>query len=331
MRFTTDPYAELAGIPVHELPSRTYAAAKLAMQSSEYSHDDRLDCSAAIIGRLMADAQDHMNRVPAKHGAARDVLAYMRRAELRAPSYGETIPSSLASFSRMSGMAANFRRSLDRRRAAEDRAMAASAASADFTPRMAEDATTDLATQRPEAAHAAAREALAALGLPRLGRAYPLAYAAVRAIPERTALAELGIGSHAASDGATRVAVSSALSRARKAVPSAQRWDMAEHLRAVGLLDTEGCAMKPTRSRNTSANLDTRERTSQRHMDAALEQRHTAPDPRSEPADWTRDLAPATDARLARAVELRRMRADARKLAEREALDAERGHSYPVR
>lgn len=369
-----------AGVPVSELASRAFAAAKLSMGASGYSHDDRLDCASRIVALILSDAASEgaapvarcsatycdgrsagVRYVTDDHGASVPVPACTAHATRHAVATGETVPAyfrdgrPLATFGRMTGVASNFRRSLDRRRVAEAKA-AATGSGFDAEPTGVAEARTALATISPEAAHAAARDALAALGLPRMGRAYPLAYAALRGTAERDALAELGIGTHSASDGAARVAVSKALSKARKAVPSAARWDFAGHLQALHLLDTGGVALKPrqsTRETGKGADMDAlapsalaeqrsawdaaengRElRTSQRNADAALKITHAAPTPVApgyEPS-WTRALPANVDRRLARAVELKRERAQTGAAADRAPLDAERGASYPVR
>lgn len=316
-RFTTRRTAELRGTPVAELPSRAYAAAKLAMSSSAYSHDDRLDCASEITERFLKDAAEAL-RLP-------DCSAV------------DFIPRELGSFTRMSGLASNFRRSLDRRRAAEDAAAAAAAATEDFRPKIATpDAASvavELAPVDMKAAHAAAREALAGLGLSRLGKAYPLAYAAVRGITEQDAALELGIGARSATDGARRKAVSVAMKRARNAVPSyAAGMDRDAHMHALPLLDTGGVAMKAKQSQRVASGLvSERERMSQRHMDAACIVRTEQPQPVAGPADWVQDLPANTERRLRRAVELKRERANASNAAKLTAKTAEAGHAYAVR
>lgn len=344
--FTTDPYGETAGLllcapwndnagkreggtgaperGVDSVTARAFAAAKLSMRGANYSDTERLEFAAYAVARVMEDAASW--QPDTVHGSAADVLKYVRRMEVRTDvlnSAAERVPAELATFTRLSGMAANYRRGIDRDRARDAEHAATQAASEDFTPRMG---AAELAPVSPRAAQLAAMEALASIGLPRLGRAFPLAYAAVRDGNAELCAAELG----APNAGAFRVR----LNAARKCIPSAKRYSFAEHLNATGLLDAGGRSVKGTHAAKLdgpSKALRTRDgathpappvfpvdaRTDRR----LIRKRATAP-------EWTLSLHPATAARLRRAAELRKARAIETDPAERASMDAERGTDY---
>jgi hypothetical protein len=210
-------------------------------------------------------------------------------------------------------MASNLRRTVERDRA-RDAVDAADRAAAAFAPGLAFQAGQDRPEVTPAGAHRVAREMLASLALPRLGRAYPLAYSAARSaagVDRETVAAELGYS----SADVMRVY----LSRARKAVPSAATHAELEHADLLGI---------------------TAERETAKHGAAPLEagERYApdAPAPvkvRAIPggrkvwngetaAAWTRDLPPSTRARLRTAAMLNRERVAKRAAAEHAALKA---------
>lgn len=384
-----------------ELQRRALAAASLAMRGSMYAPEDRAECAAVISETLLSKAQrrdrysapDLSGPLGAPCADSAERGAMLRRLDnwhrqgsmldfLRTAPTGEILRSD-ATFTRMSGIAANYRRSIDRTRIREEQEAGERAATEGFRVPSFADTLSELAELHPVAAHRAAREALSALGLPRLGKAYPLAYAAVRGIAERSACHELGIGADSRTDGAARVAVSKALSKARAAVPSyspdapegtgrpsdvlrwisnaergAERFTFNGHLSALMLLDSEGRSVKASYSRTHSADLDTRDRTSQdsalrsgiispevsasktRKMSAAqvgaslrragTRERLTTVGPHAS-QHWREGLTDVQRARLMRASELRRLRADSPDAAERDRSAAPAGLPYVVR
>src|SRR5436190_8431288 len=246
-----------------DLMSRCYAAARLALRGMNYSPEDRSECAASIAARVVAESAD-TDRLSARAplGWRRDsedrrtavlrMLDWMRRAERGEMQWMLTArsdaPVAAVSFGKLSGMAANWRRSLDRQRQRDAEDASERAATDGFMPRVMQSPG-ELSGLTRDAAHTAARDALSALGLARLGKVYPLAYAAARGAqlalltdaPMRAVAAELGY----AEDSLRKI-----LTRAGKRIPSAAVLPLDAHLAAIGELDAGGVALKPTRSRN---------------------------------------------------------------------------------
>lgn len=185
---------------VETVRSRCAAAARLAMRGEMYSPDDRADVAAELLARLYAET-------PTPAG----------------------LPFELASMTRLIGMASNMRRTLDRDRARDAQDCADRAAAA-FSPGLAHLQEQERAETGPDAAHGRARDMLSALGLPRLGRAYPVAYTAARSaqgVELETVAAEMG----ARDADALRLKAW----RAVKAIPSLQTHTRTAHADLLGL------------------------------------------------------------------------------------------------
>lgn len=276
-------------ITPQDLRRKATAAAALAMRGASYSPDDRADAAATIAARIMAEVDgpawsDFRPAAPNRAAVLR-MIDRVWSGELHPASVA--IPAEVASFSRMSGMAANLRRSIDRDRARANQSQGERAADGfALPPRTSEEdraaLLSELASISPDAAHRAALGAVDALGVSGEYAAYVLAYCALRSktdaqgklVGARAALAELDAAAGEdgpKTDAAAEKRTSRALSAGRKSVPSWQhpRWDgqprecFNAHLDACQLLDSEGYAAKASRTRNLSADLDTADRTTQ--------------------------------------------------------------------
>lgn len=94
-------------------------AARLNLRGQAWSEDDRVECAGWITAQVTGAA------MAPRTGTPREVLRYIDRCErfpLLARQYEDAIPASYATMSRLSGMAANWRRSEERRRTRNDRA-----------------------------------------------------------------------------------------------------------------------------------------------------------------------------------------------------------------
>lgn len=302
-----------------ELWSRCIGAAKLAMRGTGYDHEDRADCAA----KLAADAwkvareADAIVSVLARRtyktggdGASGPVIYSQKNAaksqDDRAGAWVRTdaIRADIApSFGKLYGQAANYRRGLDRLRIHEAEIAALNAAE-NFSRSLVIQDIAEPLRSTPDACHEAARDMLGKLGLARLGRAYPMAYRAARASTEAAAddiATELG---YASVDTMTR-----ACDRARTRIASVKTHERAAHADALDIL-SGGIALKPSRSRTEAADHENDWRTKPARVapvktrtDKRIIRKH------DRKPDWTRDLPKTTDARLAKAAELRRARA----------------------
>lgn len=337
--------------------SRCTAAASLAMRGERYSAEDRLDCASKLLERMWADA-----RTP--HGLDR----------------------AACTMTRLSGMAANYRRGLDRLREVEARAAAVDAfrpaiapdvldttTEADAwtvraaTPRHAEpmkptgrpadvlryldrvERIRDHATAWPAywtnylrdaspvtvelgGVHRRAQDMLAAIGLPRLGKLYPVAYVAARTasgVDVATAAAEVGMKPDAMRQYTGRALKrvtfpplpADALTAADALGVTAERDGAPETAAPLEEGHAPACAeCKADPMRCTAHPLKvTRLSGGRRLWDGK-----TA-------ADWTGDLHPTTRRRLHTAATLNRARMAARAEAERAALHAATAEPAEVR
>lgn len=208
------PRKDGAPMAWQEAWSRCRAAARLELGEA-FSDDDREDCAAYV----------------AEH------LAHAIPGGFKA----ETFPADWASMMRLRRHAGHWRRDYIRR--ADRTEDIDAAAEAGFSPRAIEADPVEVLTV--DQAHARARDLLAALGLPRMGKAYPLAYVAAR-FSSAVALAdddeamaliasELGYDPTAGNGRGGGDTFRKAISRARAAVPSAARFPMAAHLDILGV------------------------------------------------------------------------------------------------
>lgn len=316
-----------------------FAACKLACR--RHGADVILDGASVVTLDLIRDtARDRAEKLDAHHTArvqrweadtaaptrAGSVLAWIDAQEadtLRVVS----VPRRLATMTRAYGHAANYRRAVEA--AVQRDRIETGKQEARDTWTAAVQTPEEAAlwpAMRPglEAAHEAARDMLSALGLSRLGRAYPLAYAAARA-SQGAALDDI------CADGlprtgrpadvlawidrapAVRENVKKNLQRARALYPSAAACTIEAHAYALGV--DGGRAMKSTYSRNRSADLDT-----PTLRDWIAEEDHAEVIARTDlelaramrphaPADWAHGLSPATAARYRKAAALRVKRA----------------------
>jgi hypothetical protein len=291
------------------------------------------------------------------------MIRYLDTALSRHPSYWDflrtraevRIPRESVRFSWLTQRAADFRRTLDADRKRDADHAAERAGTDGFVPRIMEDGPADHLPITAERAHAAALDMLAPVGLTGNYGAYLTAYTAQRltgaamlgaAVPMDRIAAELGYEGPSASK-----TLGMALTRGRKSIPSAHAWStaravstetgkpygespaVARHLDAFHLLDTGGVARKPTASRNATVNLET----SERYSDGITRECRTRTDRTCKrdmrrkyaPADWTRDLPPATAMRLARAAALRKDRRKVTDHGTRDRIDTERGAARP--
>jgi hypothetical protein len=310
------------------------AAAALSMRGENYSPEDRAECAAAILSQHLTAA----------HSAPRcDCGGPADRRTVGMDDYGNAVylravcprhrgadwrtltgrSDALPSFSTLLGTASNYRRSLSRQRARDQRDAAETAARDAFMPALPDDAPEVRST--PWGARRTALDMLRTLGLDERaacrkgGPLWTAAYAAARAaagLDSETVAAELDL---------SPATYRQHLSRAAGRIPSAAALPVSAHAAALGMEDTTP-GHKAAWTRMHSADLDTP--TLRDHLPAAqhapvtcrdirtvLDMAGTAPEM---PApDWTRDLPAATRARLNAAAGIRRARAAAKPAAQR--------------
>lgn len=329
--FTTLPSTPRTGdLPVTELWTRCNAAASLAMKGKSYSPEDRAECAAEIAAKHWSAAKlagatvttMTPRRIMVGGDGASGAVTYSGKRQAKsidAPRV-EILPTDAIrndhapSFGTLYGEARNLRRSLDRRRATEADHAAREAAENFAASIVIADDPEDVRST-PEDARDRAIEMLSALGLPRLGKCFPVAYRAARAATET------GADIIARELHTTVPALDMAQSRARKRIPSLNAHGRAAHADALHLPDG-GIALKPTRTRTESADLGATDWRCKPETVAPVtvrtDRRLIRKNDRK--PDWTRGLSATADARLAKAAELRRARRDAENVAERDAL-----------
>lgn len=314
---TDDRRAEAAAnwATADEAMSRCAAAARLATQSKNYSHEDRADMAAELLARIWADAAEAglTGSMPAilRTSLAGPPVVYSKynaqKSQDERPVWGQRAAlrrDALPAFGVIYGRACNLRRSLDRLRA-HDAADAARAAGDAFAPISLEDSDPET-RGTVEGAHEAARSMLGSLGLSRLGKCYPAAYAAAR-VASGWDIADIATEIGAPSAEAAWKNVRRAAAR----IPSGATHSAAAHADLLGL--DGGRALKPAKSRNEAGSMSQEPRTKP-DTDAPVTTRQIAPAPRRGADDrpsWTRTLSPATAARLLHASELKRADAEA--------------------
>lgn len=318
-----------AMVTLAELQSRATAAARMSMRGNGFDAEDRADTAAELVWRVLD------TNTPKGHGRPADVLAWTDTA---AHLHAGRVPASWATFSRLFGMAANLRRSLERERE-RDTAEALRAASAGLTFEAFTPAPALETGGTPTGARRSAVEMLRALGMmdtaKRHGRTvevaptgpiWTLAYTAARSAGtlDAEALAE--------ELELERATLRQHLSRAPKRIPAAQA-ELPLHLwtEALHMPDT-ATALKPSRSRTLSADMGTRENGPREHLPRAqhapctsrTDRRIIRKAPRG--SDWGKALETGTTAeartakRLAAAAAIRVERVNARTAAERDHL-----------
>lgn len=319
----TTPLHIEGAMTADDLWSRCMAAAKLAMRGKEFSHDDRTDCAADIAARHWAAAVEASaivsviadRRVRIGGDGASGGVMYSAKSRQKSKDDRSVVrvatdalrPDHAPSFGTLYGQASNWRRSLERRRVHETEIAARNAADS-FGDAVIQDTPEELRSS-PEAARDRAADMLGALGLPRLGKCFPMAYRAARQSMGGDVAAEL----IAKELGTTLTALDMSQSRARKRIPSLATMDKAAHADALHI-PTGGVALKPSKTRaehrsfldGGDSDWRTRPETEAPvtvRTDRRLIRKHDR-----RPA-WTEGLPPTTAARLAKAAELRRERA----------------------
>lgn len=263
------------------------AAARLSLRGANWSEDDRAECAGWIAAEVTGAAK------AARTGTPAEVLRWIDRCERfpilmrRYEDSNSGVPRSYATMTRLTGMAANWRRSELRRRDRDERAQRERAVVEGFTATVESDqegvdpvevaalkigreratvvrrsalgdasrgvrvtrwidAVLDADTQTVQRAvsdhhHRSAREALGALGLPRMGKAYVAAYLA-SAIPSQSSATN--DERHAATVEATAAlgftgkapsAIRMAAKRSRIAIPSAETHTYLDHAEVCGV------------------------------------------------------------------------------------------------
>lgn len=161
-------------MPYSEAVSRCFAAARTALKGDRWGYAVQLDCAADVLGNVLAETLTNPRR-----GLPADVLAwiaFVERCPTSARRYAEGVDRSVMAMGRLVGMAANWRRGYLREVARLKEVGAANV-------RLTEGSAGPMAERdaaSPDAARTTAVEMLSALGLPRVGKLYPVAYAAAR-------------------------------------------------------------------------------------------------------------------------------------------------------
>lgn len=371
IRSTPEQHAPRAFFTTRDLLSTAAAAARLAMTGKQYSPDDKADCAADVAARIMsgfpapvclpgqcggeafytvpiADDLGGTVRVPrcVKHAAGMDDAHLI-------PPDAAFIPQDAGSFTRCANLAANYRRGLDRQRARDEREANANAAHDGMIGPGPDAALIRPVAPTADAAHAAARDMLSDLGLPRLGKAYPLAYTAARSVvakearltPEgkptgeavyrtqpadlATAAAELGYTGKTPSK-----ALGMALKRAADSIPSVAVKSREQHCSALGIEPSVSPARKASATRTHSADLGEqgwRGKDSPGPDAAAVKLRKGEVAADIAPPEWTADLPAGTRARLEAGVARKRARMAAKTPEQRAADRAAAGIPDTVR
>lgn len=262
---------EARRIDVSDLQSRCAAAARMALRGQNWSAEDRADCAADLVCRVWADVVES-NRIGSRAGQVRssvksgDRVTYTKKSPQKSKdTVGTdaritTIPAELATFTRLYGLASNYRRGVERQR---DRDMADALLNAEraesFVPYVEAPASETGGT--PWGARRTALELLRTIGLlgeseaPHWGPLWTLAYSAARAIES----AEDGIGRAEIAEELELSAetLRQHLSRAVARIPAAGVHTRAQWADAL-YVPLGGVALKPSRSRTLSADMGTR-------------------------------------------------------------------------
>lgn len=335
-RFTTKHRAaEL--VTGEDLIRRTRAAARMALRGENWSAEDRADCAAELVCLVWSRAVEAgtvtsapvTRRMSSVHGGER--VTYTSKSQPKskdrtpdAPGHASAIPADLCSFDFLVKRAADIRRSWEAARE-RDRVEALNAP-VTFDPFIA--APADETGGTPWGARRKALELGRELGVidrrVAPGPVWTFLYAVSRAVvsPDDRNNVSGGLDREtvAAELELDRETVKKHIQRALARIPATAdthpraAWAEALHV------PTGGVALKPSRSRTLSADMGTRhagprERLAPADHAPITVRRGTtrvatawAKHERHRPA-WTRDLAPATGARLAAAARIRQDRA----------------------
>ena len=302
-----------------DLASRSRAAAVMAFKGKAYGPEDVADAAAHIVAAVTGAA--HAER----RGRPADVLAWMDYAE-RYPTlarrYADGVPHESATMTRLYGLASNLRRTLDRDRVRDAADIAERDRRGGFHAGTPGAAPPSPAPLDAASAHETARDLLGGLGLARLGKLYPVAYAAARDGHGSTAeeiAAELAM-----TPGNLRVH----LNRSAKKVPSAQLFSPAAHAEALSVdiywtpSGKSGAEALPAEDRYRAG--DRTPNTATTVPAAPVTVRRVKPTRKpwtgKRHAAWVEYLTPNTAARLDAAARISRERSAARTSAERSAI-----------
>lgn len=297
-----------------ELLSRCTAAARMALTGKQWTPDDRADCAGHILLETLSKVDGA--------GAAESTWH---------------LPADVASFRRLVNLAANYRRSVEASRRRDDD---------DAAERGLHDAGEDpalAALLRPvsptsDDAHRAAREMLGTLGVPRLGKLYPVAYTAAREYIAREAQTDetgretgravlvkraADTAAAAAELGMTPAALRKAQSveRIARNLPSVSYRGAAEHGALLGLEVPASPARKASATRTRSADIGDRANGWRTRPEAPAPVSCRTGERRTDitPPAWTSTLPRTTAARLETAARMRAERAAAKDAAKRAA------------
>lgn len=306
------------GLSLEEAASRCFGAARLALRGERWGYTFQIDCAADVLADVLAETL----RNP-KRGRPADVLAWIDFAErfpTAAARFTDGVAREALSMTRLYGMASNWRRAEERDR---DRIRKAGAARVRLT-----DGSTGPMAERAAASPAAARETavdiLGQLGLARLGKLYPVAYAAAREADGLTGdeiAAELGVKAPT---------LRKQISRASDRVPSAAAYGYREHAEALRVDE-----YRPAGKRGQNVDpMSGPDANAWRGAGGPVPEypvnvRHTEPTAPAwngeDCADWAKSIRPSAAARLAQAARLQRERAAQRAPLTREAARAAAG------
>jgi hypothetical protein len=116
---------EARRIDVSDLQSRCAAAARMALRGQNWSTEDRADCAAELVCRVWADVVES-NRIGSRAGQVRssvksgDRVTYSKKNAQKSKDTVSTdarittVPAELATFTRLYGLASNYRRGVER-------------------------------------------------------------------------------------------------------------------------------------------------------------------------------------------------------------------------
>lgn len=163
-------------VPMADVMAVTRAAAKLALQGESFNPEDRADCSAWLLGKILERA----SVASVRRGRPADVLDFITRAMddpnlhlhvMRSSVEADYIPARFCGLDYCVKVAGAFRRSLESQRT-RDAVEAAAQAAEDFTPDV-ETGATDEVRGTAHGARVAALDMLRSAGL--IGDRLPVA------------------------------------------------------------------------------------------------------------------------------------------------------------
>jgi hypothetical protein len=209
------------GLSHAEAVSRCLGAAKLALRGDRWGYTFQIDCAADIMAEVAAESLRNPRR-----GRPQDVLRWIDFAmsfPTAAARHSDGFPREALSMSRLYGMASNWRRAHLRE---VERLKAVGAATVRLTDG-SDGPMADRPAGSPQTARATAVDMLGELGLARLGKLYPVAYAAAREADGLTG------DEIAAEVGLKPATLRKQISRTADRVPSATRHGYREHAEAL--------------------------------------------------------------------------------------------------